>query len=1048
MIVSDPENVPTSQPTPEAPLSENAQPPTETAPPTEGLPEWEPLTPELVEDEAIRGDFMLRWAAVLLALLIGCRQIVETTTLVHVKTGQYLAAHGFWPPTNDVFSSTASEHRWVNLSWLWDLIASGLFAIGQGIGLSLGTALLVALTWWLLGKTSRANVSNWWGSILGVLALLASHPRFSGQPESVTLLGLAATLWCFHAWRTSQETATSTSVIALASRPVSLWWLVPGFALWGNLDPRMFLGLLLLLLWGTGELLGNFVGHAALSVAQRKYFWKVLGTCVVASFLNPFGGHALWSPVVLYGTEYPAWRAYAATASGWETTSVLSLWNPSLWNSGLGRLPLIAGLLVVLSALVSLTLNARRTDLGDWLALVGFTALASVASHELAAASIVACVIGTLNAQQWYQAKFRQTYSIAPGELLFTRGGRAVTVLAFFALAVISVNQMLFGVDGKRVGLGLSNRLQALVEAYRSASVDSFDDRPFNFVPQQGDVLLWVDQKPFMDSRLAVFSGRNTEDLLTLHDQSRRALAGLPAHDGAAGENPAQAEADDFNAIWQPIFDRFQITHALPRLVSARPIAYFRMQLSADWQVTHLGANCAVLYRRDAPSPELAKHLEKHRLNLVTAAFQTDSPAVLRTDWPRASTSLQKYFSPPEARVSNKVLEAENLLMHLHGMVSGQVVIDQPSAFAMAYLAIRKANEALAESADHAAAYQVLGDVYSYLSNMETGIVQAAGGSFANQMRFQQALGAYHQALLLEPNSLVLHGRLLDLLQRHNRTDLVLRELQAIDRLSLKAPSNDADAEESLVQRFQLQEQCQSRLDALREELDKVTDGGPGVIEIAQQVYAAGFVLEALKILDRDLFAVQGSVEGQSLQGLLRYESGETEVAYNQFAYELGASAGGWRVPAAWTRLAHGEYDPAIKLWREQTELSQRSSLMSVLATLPLVQSPFQSLGQPNVWPTQHGATFTQAQFRMLSESATLLWSIAMCQLESGQPKLAAKTLSGLLESYPDTSLRPLCRFYLFVITDEVIDLEPPSEWIPIDGETFLPDEPADTEKK
>src|SRR6058998_1513492 len=46
---------------------------------TEGLPEWEPLTPELVEDEAIRGDFMLRWAMVLLALLIGCRQIVETT---------------------------------------------------------------------------------------------------------------------------------------------------------------------------------------------------------------------------------------------------------------------------------------------------------------------------------------------------------------------------------------------------------------------------------------------------------------------------------------------------------------------------------------------------------------------------------------------------------------------------------------------------------------------------------------------------------------------------------------------------------------------------------------------------------------------------------------------------------------------------------------------------------------------------------------------------------------------------------------------------------
>jgi tetratricopeptide (TPR) repeat protein len=657
-------------------------------------------------------------------------------------------------------------------------------------------------------------------------------------------------------------------------------------------------------------------------------------------------------------------------------------------------------------------------------------------------------VIGTLNAQQWYQAKFRQTYSIAAGELLFTRGGRAVTVLAFFALAVISVNQMLFGEDGKRVGLGLSNRLQALIDAYRTASEDSLDDRPFNFVPQQGDVLLWVDQKPFMDSRLSVFSGHGTEDLLTLHDQARRALAGLPAHDLPSAENPDQPQPEDFAAIWRPIFDRFQLTHAMPRLVSARPVAYFRMQLSPDWRLTHLGANCAVLYRKDVPSLELTKYLEQHRLSFVSSAFLTESPAVARTDWPRASTSLQRYLGSPEPRVSNKVFEAENLLMHLHAMVGGQISIEQPSAFAMAFLAIRKANEALADSAEHAAAYQILGDVYALLATMETGVVQSVGGASSNQLRFQQALGMYHQALLLEPNSLGLHGRMLDLLQRHNRTDLVLRELQAIERLSLKTPSNDADAEESVVRRFQLQEQCQSRLETLREELDKIGDVSTNAIAVAQQVYAAGFVLEALKILDRDLFAVQASAEGLALQGLLRYEAGEIELAYNQFAYELAGTPGGWRLPAAWTRLAHGEYDPAIKLWREQSDLSQNSSLHSILTTLPLVQSPYQILGQPSVWPTQHEATFSQAQFRLMSESATLLWYTAMCQLESGQPKLAAKTISGLLEHYPDTSLRPLCRFYLFVITDELIDLEPPSEWIPIDSETFMPDETADTEKK
>ena len=157
--------------------------------PNEGLPDWEQLTPELVEDEAIRGDFMLRWAVVLLGVLIGCQAITETTVLVHVKTGQYLAAHGWWPPAKDVFSATAIDHRWVNLSWLWDLVSSGLFAIGEGIGLSLGMAVLVTVTWWLLGRTSRPSVSNWWGSILGALTLLASGPQFTGQPEVVTLFG-------------------------------------------------------------------------------------------------------------------------------------------------------------------------------------------------------------------------------------------------------------------------------------------------------------------------------------------------------------------------------------------------------------------------------------------------------------------------------------------------------------------------------------------------------------------------------------------------------------------------------------------------------------------------------------------------------------------------------------------------------------------------------------------------------------------------------------------------------------------------------------------
>ena len=64
----------------------------------DGLPEVIPLTPELVEEEAIRGDLMLRAFVVLLAVLLACTEIAETRTLVHVKPGQYMASHGWLPP--------------------------------------------------------------------------------------------------------------------------------------------------------------------------------------------------------------------------------------------------------------------------------------------------------------------------------------------------------------------------------------------------------------------------------------------------------------------------------------------------------------------------------------------------------------------------------------------------------------------------------------------------------------------------------------------------------------------------------------------------------------------------------------------------------------------------------------------------------------------------------------------------------------------------------------------------------------------------------------
>jgi tetratricopeptide (TPR) repeat protein len=430
----------------------------------------------------------------------------------------------------------------------------------------------------------------------------------------------------------------------------------------------------------------------------------------------------------------------------------------------------------------------------------------------------------------------------------------------------------------------------------------------------------------------------------------------------------------------------------------------------------------------------------------VETAFQKDGQSVIRIDWPRPRTSFQKYLTGSSSPVSNKVLEAENLAMHWQALGEGQLAIERPTAAAMALLAIRKANEVLADQPDNAAAFQVLGDAYQFLMGLETEIARSAGIALINQMRYYQTLAAYQQAVLLEPDSLGLHGRLLNLFQTHQRTDLMLRELETLDRLVAKLRPNDPNAEDLAHQRLLLMEQCRSRIDEVREQITKATEAGQSPLELAQQVYAAGFILEAQQLLEQNHAAVSQSPQGLFLRAVLQFESGKIEETYRTFEFEIGGDPS-TRMVAAWTKLAHGEYDKAIKLWQDQADFTRHTTLTQVLTTMPLAQSPYAFFGLPNIWPTHHMLTVADAQQRLISDISTLLWYQAMSQLESAKPQLAAKTFQGLLATYPETPFRPLVRFYLQAMTGELIDPEPPSEWIPIDGDMFAPDEMATRER-
>ena len=158
------------------------------------LPEDEPLTPELVEEEAIRGDFMLRWAAVFLAVLMAFGQLNDTKPLVLIRSGDQMRASGFLPSRVDQLSITTEGKSVTNVSWLFDHLVSLSWMVAGEKGLTLLKVFVAGLSAFFLVRISIPGVSTWWSSICTVFAVVACSSDFMPLPELITILGMTLTM--------------------------------------------------------------------------------------------------------------------------------------------------------------------------------------------------------------------------------------------------------------------------------------------------------------------------------------------------------------------------------------------------------------------------------------------------------------------------------------------------------------------------------------------------------------------------------------------------------------------------------------------------------------------------------------------------------------------------------------------------------------------------------------------------------------------------------------------------------------------------------------
>ncbi|QDV20197.1 hypothetical protein Pan153_48690 [Gimesia panareensis] len=975
-------------------------------PTEEGLPEWEPLTPELVEDEAIRGDFMLRWAAILLACLFAATYITDTETLVHVKTGQYLASHSFWPPSTDVFSYTAADRPWYNNGWLFDLSLSAVYGVLGDTGLTLLKVLLLGLTFYFIVRQSEREISTWWGSILAVLALIACFPQLTVTPEIITILGVVLTMYYLSAWQKQNS-------------PRALWTLVPLFLIWANLDSRVVLGVALLLLYALGETVAALLNRSMLNDdTDYKSLWMVLGGCLFATLLNPTGWHSLTAGLSYYSVDYPVMRSMFQGQLRPEELGFFPMTSPQFWSS-LNHYAVAAFILMLLT-LVSFVLNQSRMSWGQLFVFVGFCGLSVLASHELVVTSVLCAIFANRNFQLWYRDNFRQTYSIETSELLFSRGGRALTVLTFFALAYLVVCGRFQGqgVTRHAIGLGFSPSLNRTIDGYQTALEKSLDDRPFHFVLEQGDLLIWLDQKSFVDNRLTLFAGEGDQDLIQLHDQTRRALRTARKEQQGSGKPE----------FWKATFNRYKVTHVLPRLSGMNPDyrTFFDLLTTPDWQLTSLNAATAVFYRTDMKNEHAREFLASHQMDFRKIAFQEqkDFPEI-RSDWARPQSIYSRYLLPQTVSMENDVQTARHYL----GLMS-QSAGNHELTSSFAILAIQLANRGLIENPNSAEAYRILGSAYSYLASLEAQLLTPPGANGQqrapmgfDRMRYFQILHAYHQSLIVDPDFAPTHMLLFEIYTNMRKIDLAHRELKTYLDMVEGQEQLDDDAFARLRAYSEHVEKLQGQINQITQELDQQEEKGADPLQLASQAYQNGFVLLAQHYLDDPVYVKQNPL-AQNLEATILMELGQSEAAANQVTMLQREAQSQpqipWRAQAAFTSLGNGNYRGCFDLWRQEIREQEEARIAGVLQTLPLVQPPMNSF-----WPTQHAVSVINYQYGLAQQQTPLKLNMARCEIEAGQPEQATALLQDIIDEAPDTPYRPMIRFYLYQLTGKLIPEQP-----------------------
>jgi hypothetical protein len=228
------------------------------------------------------------FVALLFVLIFNSGQglLGDGDTGYHIRTGEVIL-QTWRVPKHDIYSLHLPPLKWTAHEWMAEIIMAAIYRIAGLTGIVVFFAFLLAATHWLLYYTLRKKSQDiLLCTFIAVLATATSSTHWLARPHAFSLL--LTVIW-YHLLDRFQYKNERT-----------LLYLPLLMLLWVNLHGGYFFGLILLMIYLTGNVVCSISGRPEQLQRHRsnvKSLFLILVATAGICAINPSGFEILWFPI-------------------------------------------------------------------------------------------------------------------------------------------------------------------------------------------------------------------------------------------------------------------------------------------------------------------------------------------------------------------------------------------------------------------------------------------------------------------------------------------------------------------------------------------------------------------------------------------------------------------------------------------------------------------------------------------------------------------------------------------------------------------------------